>query len=167
MKKRIYVLLLLLASSSVFAQNKKTIKIGNEVKEKIESTPVGFYKKGKTTVNQQVLNPKTCTEEKIASFEIVKSKKSNNFFLIRKSKLENGFLTIIIKLKLSGDKLLINLNAENFMAGCFSTTCNSCGEEISGTGSAFCECAGGDGSTGDCTEYDHCPESQVLSTLFL
>jgi len=164
MKNTIYVFLLLFSTTFALAQSRTSTKIGNELKEKIQSTPVGFIKKGKSTVNLKALNPKTCAGEKINSFKIVKSKKLNNSFLIRRAKLKNGFFTSIIQLRTSGGNLFVNLNAENFMAGCYSTTCQSCGEALSQTGMAFCEC---ESTGGDCEEYDHCPDSEVIGSLFL
>lgn len=165
MKYIILIFCLLLTTSVVVAQSKKANKVGAEVQKKIESTPVGFFKKGKLVVNQKVLNPKVCSGEKITSYEIIKSKKMKSHFLLRRAKLKKGYLTSFIPLKIIENKLFVNQTSGNYMVDCFSDTCSSCVESISDTGSAFCECPGGESSF--CTDYDHCPESEIIGSVFL
>ena len=160
----VLILGLLLTSSFSFAQNNQATKISTKLQKQMESTPVGFIKNGKLKVNQKVLNPKICSGEKITSFKIKKHKNLNLFFLVRQAKLKNGFFSSFIALRESGGKLLVMHNAEGFITGCYSTTCQSCGEALSQTGMAFCEC---ESTGGDCEEYDHCPDEVTLSTLFL
>ena len=166
MKNTILILSFLLTTSFSLAQGKTTTKISHELQKKIQSTPVGFIKNGKIQINQEALNPKICSGEKITSFKI--KKHTNVVYLIRRAQLKKGYFSSFILLKRIGDKLFVNQYAGNFVVGCYSTSCNSCAEAVSGTGSVFCECPGGDGSSaGDCTEYDHCPDEVTLSALFL